>query len=144
MTLKKPTSLRKRPSGVGSNSRRFATVKQPNGEALKVPVAKDVGTFLFLSRDGETWPERPVGKIMDAAPDLQDGTIFDVENLVPAAELEGIRLGMGDRVGAQVVRVKVIVSLDPTGRFSQFAQLKRLIYAVLIPESIDELGGTAP
>lgn len=137
-------SLPKRPSGVGSNSRRFATFCRPDGSKLKVPVAKDVGTFLFLSRDGEQWPAAPIAKIMDSAPDLQEGVLFDVENLVPAAELEGIKLGMGDIVGAQVVRVKVIVALDPTGRFSQFAQLKRLIYAVLIPESLDDLGGLAP
>lgn len=137
-------TLRKRPSGLGSNSRRFATVEQPDGKALKVPVTRDVGTFLFLSRDGQTWPSRPSGKIMDAAPDLQEGVIFDVENLVPAAELEGVKLGMGEFVAAQVVRVRVVVALDPTGRYSQFAQLKRLIYAVLLPTSLDELGGIAP
>lgn len=114
---------RRRPSGRGSNSRRFAEIEAPDGQTLKVPAVKDVGTFLFLSDDGETWPARPNTKLLDSAQDLQEGAYFEIEEL-------GAGAGMGTVTGAKVVKVVVRVGMDSTGRYSHFAQLKRLVYAV--------------
>lgn len=126
---------RRRPSGVGSNSRRFADILTPEGQKLKVPVAKDVGTFLFLSADGENWSTK-YHKILDGAYDLQVGAFIELEGMTPGE-------GMGEVVGAQIVRVKVRVCIDPGKRYSQFAQLKRLVYAVLLPNE-DEMGEISP
>jgi len=126
---------RRRPSGRGSNSRRFAEIEAPDGQTLKVPAVKDVGTFLFLSDDGETWPSRPSTKLLDAAFDLQEGAYFEIEET-------GAGAGMGRITGAKVVKVVVRVGMDSTGKYSSFAQLKRLVYAVRTLSTADlaELG----
>lgn len=127
-------TLRKRPSGNGSNSRRFSKVTTPNGEELKVPAVKDVGTFLYLSDDdGATW-SRPV-LILDGAYELREGALIEVEELAPGN-------GMGVVTGARITMVKVRVGVDTSGRYSRFGQLKRLVYAVRVP-NIDELGDVA-
>jgi hypothetical protein len=100
-----------------------------------VPVVKDVGTFLYLSEDGVEWPVTP-HKLLDGAYDLQEGVHVEIEGMAPGA-------GMGEVRGAYIVRVKVRVSIDPTGKYSHFAQLKRLVYAVFAP-NVTEMGEIAP
>lgn len=123
-------SGRKRPSGVGSNSRRFADVTTPAGEHLKVPVVKDVGTFLFVRSPGEPWPRKATALLLDPAVELQEGALIELEEV-------GAGAGMGALTGATIVRVVVRVAVDSTGRYTKFAQLKRLVYAERGPSFAD-------
>lgn len=127
---------RKRPSGVGSNSRRFAKVTTPDGETLKVPVAKDVGTFIFLRNPGEPWPKKATAVLLDPAVELQEGAYIEIEEA-------GAGAGMGSLTGATITRVQVRVSIDSTGRYTKFAQLKRLVFAEREP-TLDELAALGP
>lgn len=129
-------SARKRPSGVGSNSRRFAEVKTPDGDTLKVPVAKDVGTFLFLRNVGEPWPKSATALLLDTAVELAEGAFIEVEELAAGA-------GMGRITGASIIKVVIRVAIDSTGRYTKFAQLKRLVYAEREP-SLAELASLSP
>ena len=43
--------MAKRPSGAGSNSRRFATITKPDGTKVKVPAVKYAGTIIYLADD---------------------------------------------------------------------------------------------
>ncbi len=129
-------SGRKRPSGVGSNSRRFAEIQTPDGETLKVPVAKDVGTFLFLRTPGEPWPKSPTALLLDTAVELAEGAVIEVEEI-------GAGSGMGGLTGASIVKVVIRVAVDSTGRYTKFAQLKRLVYAEREP-SLAHLAALSP
>lgn len=119
-------SRRKRPSGVGSNSRRFAEISTPDGSSLKVPIAKDVGTFLYVRNRGEAKPTEPTAVLLDAASELQEGALIEIEEF-------GAGAGMGTIVGARVDEVTLRLSIDSTGRFSKFAQLKKIVHLVRVP-----------
>jgi len=129
-------SGRKRPSGVGSNSRRFAEIQTPDGETLKVPVAKDVGTFLYITDIGASWPRHPSALLLDSASDLQEGALIEIEEA-------GAGAGMGSITGARIEKVVVRVAVDSSGRYSRFAQLKRLVFARRVP-STSELAALGP
>lgn len=129
-------SKRKRPSGVGSNSRRFAEITTPEGDTLKVPVAKDVGTFLFLRDPDQAWPDAPTAVLLDAAAELNEGALIEVEEIGPGA-------GMGTISGVKVERVIIRVAIDSSGRYSKYGQLKRLVYAVRVPTT-NELASLSP
>lgn len=122
---------RKRPSGPGSNSKRFAEVRQADGTTLKVPAVKDVGTFLYLADADGNFPNKPLATILDSAPELQEGTLFEIEEGAAGR-------GMGNIIGAKVVLVRLRVGVDRSGKYSKFGQLKRLVYVVEVP-NFDEL-----
>src|SRR5690606_24450219 len=94
---------RKRPSGTGSNSRRFAEITAPDGTKLRVPVAKDVGTFIFLRDEDSAWSDKPTAVLLDSAPELHEGALIEVEEA-------GAGAGMGTITGARIVQVVVRLS----------------------------------
>lgn len=129
-------SRRKRPSGVGSKSRRFAEYTTPDGQKLKVPVSKDVGTFIFLRNPGERWPTNPTALLLDPALELREGAYIEIEEL-------GAGAGMGSVSGAMILRVQVRVAIDSTGRYTKFGQLKRLVFAEREP-NFDQMAAMGP
>lgn len=109
-------SGRKRPSGVGSNSRRFAEHVTSEGESLKVPVAKDAGTFVFLATADGGWPRTPVTTLLTDASWIGEGSTLELEELRPGK-------GMGQRTTVQVVEVRVVVAVHE----GKFGQIKRMV-----------------
>ncbi len=122
-------SGRKRPGGVGSNSRRFAEVTTPEGETLKVPVAKDAGTFLFLATESGGWPRQPITTLLSDASWIGEGTTLHLEEMRPGH-------GMGDTLTVQVIEVRVIVSVHD-GKFGQIKSMV-LVDEVEPNEAIDQ------
>ena len=111
---------RQKPSGDGSLSRRFATVTQPDGSTLKVPVVKDAGTFFFLADDDGGWPKTYLACILTDIDSLAEGQFVELEELAPG-------LNMGNVKVMQVIEQRVRIALDRSGKYSKFAQFKRLI-----------------
>lgn len=121
---------RKRPSGVGSNSRRFAEVTTPDGETLKVPVAKDVGTFIFLATKTGKWPRSPLTTLLTDASWIAEGSTLELEEMRPGR-------GMGDVLTVQVVEVKVRVSIHE----GKFGQIKRMVLVDEVASYDEVMGG---
>lgn len=109
-------SGRKRPSGVGSNSKRFATVHTPEGEELKVPVAKDAATFIFIATETGDWPATPITTLLADASWITEGATLVLEELRPGE-------GMGSRRTVQVVEMRVQVAVHK----GKFGQIKRMV-----------------
>jgi hypothetical protein len=111
---------RKRPSGDGSNSRRFATVNQPDGSKLKIPVVKDAGTFIYMCNDDGGWSEKPICTVLDLMNVVEVGSTVELEEAEPGK-------GMGNLTPAQVVDQRIIISIDRSGKYSKYGQVKRLL-----------------
>lgn len=111
---------RKKPSGDGNKSRRFAEVTQPDGTTLKVPVVKDAGTFIYLANPNKSWPKKTLATLLYDAAWMVEGVRFELEELAPG-------LNMGSRSTVHILAVHNIVSLDRTGKYSKFAQVKKLV-----------------
>lgn len=109
---------RKKPSGDGNKSRRFAEVTQPDGTTLKVPVVKDAGTFIYLANPDKSWPKKTLATLLYDAAWMVEGVRFELEELAPIA---------GSRQTVHILAVHNIVSLDRTGKYSKFAQVKKLV-----------------
>ena len=121
---------RKKPSGNGSLSRRFATVTQPDGTALKVPVVKDAGTFIYLANPDGSWPQKTLATLLYDAAWMQEGVRFELEELAPG-------LGMGERSTVHILAVHNIVSLDRSGKYNKFGQVKKLVLITPIASTDD-------
>lgn len=116
---------RRRPGGPTKTSRRFATVAQSDGTHLKIPVTKDVGTFIYIANDDGAWSKKPHVSLLLDLPYLTVGSVFELEELRPGHN-------MGSTISVQVVDERVRVSVYPT----KYGQLKREIYCVeVIPDS---------
>ena len=109
-------SGRKRPSGVGSNSRRFAEVDGPDGDTLSVPVAKDAGTFVFLATESGGWPRKPLTTLLTDASWIGEGSTLVLEEMRPGR-------GMGTSITVQVVEVRVVVAVHD----GKYGQIKRMV-----------------
>ena len=87
---------RRRPSGPGGNSARFATISAPDGKEFKVPVARDAATMFCLEENGD-WPKR--GSTLLA---------YDVTWALPGKVLTIVEgrtgKGMGDRIKVRVIK----------------------------------------
>lgn len=102
---------RRRPSGAGSNSRRFATVKRPDGTSVKVPAVKDAGTFVYIRAHDGSWPEASIGLMAYDATWMEEGAVFQLEEMRPGR-------GMGSTVTVMVVEVRRTMCIFE-GKFSQ-------------------------
>lgn len=131
---------RKKPSGDGNKSRRFATVQQPDGSTLKVPVVKDAGTFFFVANDEGGWPKTYLACVLGDVDSLTEGQFVELEEMAPG-------LNMGSLKVMQVIEQRVRIALDRSGKYSKFAQLKRLILLAQVADDdevqaeLDDLEG---
>lgn len=106
------TGDKRRPGGDGGNSRRFATVQQPDGSELKVPAVKDAGTFIYMTTDGQ-WPKHYTTVLLiDSS--LEDE--FELEEGRPGH-------GMGNVVTVRVLERRLRVVNHP----GKYGQIKRLV-----------------
>lgn len=87
---------RRRPSGPGGNSRRFADVTSPDGKEFKVPVAKDAATMFCLEEDGG-WPKRGATLLAYDVTWAVPGAVMEIEEGRPG-------YGMGDRITVRVIK----------------------------------------
>ncbi|BDP42885.1 hypothetical protein DAETH_28540 [Deinococcus aetherius] len=120
-------SGRKRPSGAGSNSKRFAEVKKGD-EVTKIPVVKDAGTFIYLSED-HSWPTLPVTTLLTDVSWIQEGSVFTLKDNRP-----GTRGGMGHKTKVFVVAVDMTVAIWP----GKYGQIERHVLTNPVPSN-DEL-----
>lgn len=102
---------KRRPSGDGKNSRRFATVETPRG-IVKIPVVKDAGTVVYFSED-YTWPQSPVTTILTDTTWMVEGSTFNLVDMRPANGK-----GMGHKTRVVVVAVDMDL-LRFEGKFGQ-------------------------
>lgn len=116
--------MRRRPSGDGSNSRRFATVTGPEGERLKVPVVKDAATFIYVADAEGEWPETFATKVLGDYAWLGLGSEFQLEEMEPGQ-------GMGTRQTVRVIDQRVRI----TKHRGRWGQLKRLVLVAEVPDT---------
>lgn len=113
-----------RPSGEGSNSRRFAVVRE-EGKPVKIPVVKDAGTFIYLSTDS-SWPKAPITTLLVDASWIQEGETFWLKELRPGK-------GMGSKVRVAVIGVDMTISVYP----GKFGQIERHVLVNAVPDMDD-------
>ncbi len=118
-------SGRKRPSGVGSNSRRFATQTDELGREVRVPVTKDAGSFVYIRGHDGSWPSTPVVSLAYDAAWLVDGAVFELVEMRPGN-------GMGATQMVEVVELRIQTSIHP----GKWGQVKRL--ALVVPIEHDD------
>ena len=75
-------SGRKRPSGLGSNSRRFASITNPDGTATSVPAARDACTYVCIEEGGE-WPRAATAVLLYDAVWMAEGKTFRIKEMRP-------------------------------------------------------------
>lgn len=119
---------RKRPSGRGSNSKKFAEVRGPDGTLVKVPVARDAGTFIYLAGPDGAWPRAPHVAILVDLPWLAPGVTVELEEMRAGH-------GMGTVQAVSVVETRVRISVFD----GKYGQVKRLVL-VKPDQSNDEHG----
>ena len=115
---------RKRPSGNGAHSTRFAEVKR-DGDILKIPVVKDAWAFLFLADEGGDWPKKPSTVLLVAA-DFREGDVFELEEGRPGS-------GMGTIMSVKVLEVVRRVVIHP----GKFGPVKYMILVVPVVSNKD-------
>jgi hypothetical protein len=115
---------RRRASGPGSNSRRFAGIRRPDGSIDKVPAAKDAATYLFEATEAGEWPQRYFVKFLYEATTLTAGAVFDLKEMRPGE-------GMGRMRRMRVVAAETEVDVYPNG----YGQLKRLVLVTGVAET---------
>ncbi|GEM44793.1 hypothetical protein [Deinococcus cellulosilyticus] len=113
---------RRRPGG--ESTKRLAEVTQPDGKSLKVPAAKDVGTFLYVTEDGK-WPKAPTTCLLLDMPYLQVGSTIYMEEMRPGHN-------MGTHRFMEVIDTRVSVGVFP----GKYGQVKRLL--LLMERTSDE------
>lgn len=74
---------RRRASGEGGNSKRFAFVKMPDGREAKIPAAKDAGTFICLATPEGEWPDRAEITLLYDVTHLVEGSTFRIKEMRP-------------------------------------------------------------
>lgn len=81
---------RKRPSGVGSNSTRFAQVRMPNGRDARVPAAKDACTYICMATPTGGWPDKALVVLLYDVTWLVEGGVLELEELRPGHAMGGM------------------------------------------------------
>lgn len=74
---------RRRASGEGSNSKRFAFVRMPDGREARIPAAKDAGTFICLATPDGGWPDRAEITLLYDVTHLVEGSTFRIKEMRP-------------------------------------------------------------
>lgn len=122
--------VRKKPSGDGSHSRRFAKVAQPDGSTVKVPAVKDAGTFLYLANPDGTWPPKALAILLYDATWMQENVRFELESVTPGS-------GMGERQTVHILAVHNVVAIDRGGKYSKFGQVRKSVLVTPITDTDD-------
>lgn len=119
---------RKRPSGVGSNSRRFAQVRMPDGRDARVPAAKDAATYLCLATPTGDWPDKALVVLLYDVTWLVEGGVLELEELRPGH-------GMGSVKTLRVVNSRTRVQLHE----GNYGQMQRWLLCVEVAsgEAVD-------
>lgn len=85
------TGQRRRASGEGGNSKRFAKVLMPDGRVAKIPAAKDASTYICLANEDGSWPRKATTTLMYDAVWLVEGVVFGLEEMRPGKGMGTIR-----------------------------------------------------
>lgn len=130
---------RRRPSGRGSNSRRFAEVSGPDGSKTRVPAVKDAGTFVYIREHDGSWPSTPVTTLLYDAAWMTEGAVFEVVDMRPGR-------GMGTTTTVQAVEVRLRIAVHP----GKYGQTTRLVLVTEVEsddtfavKTLDDLEGVA-
>lgn len=114
--------MTRRPSGLGSNSRKFTEVRAPDGKSFTVVKARSAATLLCLAEDGG-WPER--GFVMlDFDLDARAGDLLEVEEGRPGK-------GLGEIRAVRVIESRPRVR-TPEGS-GNYGQLQRWVLVEPVP-----------
>ena len=118
---------RKRPSGLGSNSRRFASITNPDGTATSVPAARDACTYVCIEEGGE-WPRAATAVLLYDAVWMAEGKTFRIKEMRPGR-------GMGSTKTMRVIDSAEEMELHE----GKYAQVKRWVLCreVESPEQVD-------
>lgn len=120
---------RRKASGPGSNSRRFADIRRPDGSIDRVPAAKDAATYLFQATATGDWPGQFFAKFLYDATWIEDGIVIELEEKRPGH-------GMGHLTTVQVLEVRARIDIYPNGH----AQVRRLVLVTEVPGADDRSG----
>lgn len=118
-------SARKRPSGAGSNSRRFVVQTDTLGRQVRVPVVKDAGSFVYIRGHDGAWPSTPVISLAYDAQWLQAGTVFELVEMRPGK-------GMGATQMVEVIELRIQAAVHP-GKWGQVMR-----HALVVPIEHDD------
>lgn len=116
------TGKRRRASGEGGNSKRFAKVLMPNGRVAKVPAAKDAATYICVQNPDGSWPEKAITSLMYDVVWLVEGKIFGLEEMRPGH-------GMGDIRSVRVVESYPIIQVHE----GCYGQVQRWLFCEEVP-----------
>lgn len=115
------TGERRRPSGAKN---KFTSVTKPDGSKEQIPVAKDVGTFIYLANEDGSWPDKPLTTLLVDATWLTEGATCLLEEMRPGK-------GMGETRAVQVIEHDITISVH-----GKYAQAKRRVLVVgVIPNA---------
>jgi hypothetical protein len=115
---------RKKLSGLGSNSRRFATIRRPDGGEDRVPAPKDAATYIFVANEDGSWPRTFLAKLLYDITWIEEGTILELQEMRPGH-------GMGQRMTVKVIEACARVDVYPAGK----AQVRRLVLVTEVPDA---------
>lgn len=127
----KVSGKRRRASGDGSNSKRFATVKMPDGREAKIPAAKDASTYICMVTPEGTWPQKALVVLLYDVTWLMEGSVFELEEMRPGH-------GMGNVTSLRVLSSRARVQLHE-GCYGQ-VQRWLLCEEVAAGEEVGDLG----
>lgn len=122
----------RRPSGLGSNSRRFAEVTQADGEKILVPAPRDAATYLYIATESGGWPKgRPLCTLLYDATWMVEGVVFELEEM-------GAGHGMGNKTTVRVTDTRAVVAIDSgKKKTSGYGQIKRSVLLTVTPSNDD-------
>jgi hypothetical protein len=115
---------RKKGSGLGSNSRRFATIRHPDGREEKVPAPKDAATYIFVATEEGDWPKTFLARLTYDITWIVDGIVFELQEMRPGR-------GMGEVTTVKVLDVRARIDIYPNGR----AQVRRMVLVTPVPSA---------
>lgn len=93
---------RRRASGEGGNSKRFAFVRMPDGREAKVPAAKDAATYICLANPDGSWPDKADITLLYDVTHLVEGKTFRIKEMRPGH-------GMGQYKSVRVVEEDFVI-----------------------------------
>lgn len=84
---------RNRPSGMGSNSRRFAKARHPETlEEIKIVASRAVATIWYVANPDGTWPERKALEIDNECSWMHEGDYLEYQDMRPGHDMGNIIL----------------------------------------------------
>lgn len=120
------TGKRRKPSGMGGNSKRFATVKMPDGRQAKIPAAKDAATYVCLATPEGGWPDKALVVLLYDVTWLVEGSVLELEEMRPGQ-------GMGSVETLRVINSRTRLQLHE----GCYGQMQRWLLCEVM-ESVDE------